>query len=150
MTDIADSGSGSATMHERVSKLEANHQSVIGRMDAIEHRVGNIDVKMDKMLEFMSEAKTKQLPPIQTILVTALSSFALISTVIGGLYWIIDTRVGSGIQRANAFVEKLADGPDNIFVILHDYNHRISAIEKNSDYNLRYKPLSIIPEGKNQ
>lgn len=150
MTDSPDPGSsGSATMHERVSKLEANHQSVIGRMDAIEHRVGNIDVKMDKMLEFMSETKTKQLPPIQTILVTALSSFALISTVIGGLYWLIDTRVGTGVQRANAFVEKLADGPDNIYVTLHDHHSRISAIEKNFDYSLKYKPLSIGSENKN-
>jgi hypothetical protein len=120
-------------MHERLTVLEQNHRNVLSRIDNVEDSVAQLSGKIDRVLEFVQEAKIKQLPPIQTIIVTAVATFTLISMIIGGLYWLIDTRVGQGIARANTFTSQLADGPNNLFVQLHDFDGRIRLLERKGE-----------------
>jgi hypothetical protein len=120
-------------MHDRLTVLEQNHKNVLSRIDNVENSVAHLSEKIDRVLDFVQEAKVKQLPPIQTILVTFVATFTLISMIIGGIYWIIDTRVGQGVARANTFTTQLSDGPNNLFVQLHDFNARIQILEKRSE-----------------
>ena len=116
-------------MHERISALETNHKNVLSRIDSVESSVSNLSAKIDQVLSFVQEAKGRQLPPIQTILVTTVATFTLVSMVVMGIYWMVDSRVGFAVQRTNNFVSMLADGNNNIFVQLHDYDMRLKRLE---------------------
>jgi len=122
-------------MHDRITVLEQNHKNVLSRIDSVENSVVHLSEKIDRVLDFVQEAKVKQLPPIQTILVTFVATFTLISMIIGGIYWIIDTRVGQGVARANTFTSQLSDGPNNLFVQLHEFDGRIRILEKKAEKN---------------
>jgi hypothetical protein len=123
------SDGNSEKMHERITSLEMNHRGVINRIESVEASVGALASKMDKVLDFVQEARVKQLPPIQTIIVTTVATLTLMSMVVGGIYWMVDTRVGNGVMRANYFLGQMADGPDNIWVKLHDLDYRVRKIE---------------------
>jgi hypothetical protein len=116
-------------MHERISTLETNHKVVIGRIDSVENSVSALSLKVDKVLEFIQEARVRQLPPVNTIIVTIVATLTLISMTVGGLFWLVDSRVGFGVQRANYFVSQLSDGPENIYVRIHDLDSRVKRIE---------------------
>ena len=115
--------------HERISTLETNHKIVIGRIDSVENSVSALSLKVDKVLEFIQEARVRQLPPVNTIIVTIVATLTLISMTVGGLFWLVDSRVGFGVQRANYFVSQLSYGPENIYVRIHDLDSRVKRIE---------------------
>jgi hypothetical protein len=122
-------------MHDRVLILEKNHQNVLSRLDSVESSVAHLSDKIDRVLDFVQEAKVRQLPPIQTILVTTVATCTLVSMVVMGIYWMVDSRVGFAVQRTNNFVSMLADGNNNIFVQLHDYDMRLKRLENSPPKN---------------
>jgi hypothetical protein len=137
-----------AMLHERVAELESNHKAVLTRIDGVESKVGALEGKIDKVLDFVSDARHKQLPPVQTILVTTLTTMGILSMVLGGFFWLVDARVGSAVKRADALVIELADGPNNLFVRLHDYDLRIAELEHMLRDQPRKTTEQIMPKGR--
>jgi hypothetical protein len=120
-------------MHDRLTVLEQNHKNVLSRIDNVENSVAHLSEKIDQVLSFVQEARVRQLPPLNTIIITTVATFTLVSMIIGALWFIIDARVGVGVQRANAFTSQLADGPNNIYVQMHDHDSRIRLLERKQE-----------------
>lgn len=120
-------------MHERISRLEGNYETLASR-------IGGVEVKMDRMLDILSQQKAKQLPPIQTILTTAAISMGLISSLLGGFFWLVDARVGSAVADSNKFMNQMTD-KGGIWVTLSRMEDRLNGLEKDVNGVVKWRPV---------
>jgi hypothetical protein len=90
------------SMEQRIIRLE-EHYSALGE------KISGLENKMDRVLDALSEHQARELPPIQTILSTIAISVAILTAVIGALYWLIDTRVGYAVAESNKFTHEMTD-----------------------------------------
>jgi len=109
-------------VQERIIRLEGHYTQLADRMSSVE-------VKMDKVLGILSDQKANQLPPMQTILTTAAVVAALVGSIIGGFFFLVDARVGTAVSTSNAFVSQMTDH-GGVWVKFAILEGRLSAIEK--------------------
>jgi hypothetical protein len=126
-------GNGERPVHERISRLEGHYESLATR-------IGGVESKMDKVIDILSQQRAKQLPPIQTILTTAAISMGIISTLLGGFFWLVDARVGSAVANSDKFVSQMTDR-GGIWVTLSRTENRIDALEKEVNSAIKWRPV---------
>jgi hypothetical protein len=120
-------------VHERISRLEGNYETLATR-------IGGVEAKMDRMLDILSQQKAKQLPPIQTILTTAAISMGLISSLLGGFFWLVDARVGSAVADSNKFLSQMTE-KGGVWVTLSRMDDRLNALEKDVNVAIKWRPV---------
>jgi hypothetical protein len=54
----------------------------------------------------------------------------ILSMVLGGFFFLVDARVGAAVKRSDALVSQLADGPNNLYVQLREFDIRLAELEK--------------------
>lgn len=135
-----NNGTSERPVHERISRLEGNYESLSTRLNGVEF-------KMDKVLDILSQQKAKQLPPIQTILTTAAISMGLISSLLGGFFWLVDARVGSAVADSNKFLNQMTER-GGVWVTLSKIddqfmrvNERLGSLEKDVNGVIKWRPV---------
>ena len=126
-------GNAERPVHERISRLEGHYESLTTRL-------GGVENKMDKVLDILSQQRAKQLPPIQTILTTAAISMGLISSLLGGFFWLVDARVGSAVADSNRFMKDMTE-KGGVWVTLSRMDDRLNALEKDVNGAIRWRPV---------
>jgi len=126
-------------MQERIIQLE-------GHYDELSRRMTGVESKMDQVISILSDQKAKQLPPITTVLATAALTAGLITSIIGGFFFLVDARVGAAVQSSNNFVAQMTDR-GGIWVDLAQIKQRLVDLEqfneekKNGAHSAR--PVSV-------
>lgn len=109
-------------MQERISRLEGHYEQLSTCMSGME-------AKMDKVLNILSDQRAKQLPPLQTILTTALVVATLVGSCIGGFFFLVDARVGAAVSTSNQFVAQMTDH-GGVWVRLSRIEDRLTEIDQ--------------------
>ena len=133
-------GNAERPVHERISRLEGHYESLTTRL-------GGVENKMDKVLDILSQQRAKQLPPIQTILTTAAISMGLISSLLGGFFWLVDARVGSAVADSNKFMKEMTE-KGGVWVTLSRMDDRLNALEKDVNSSIKWRPVFSTSEAE--
>ena len=126
-------GTSERPVHERISRLEDHYE-------LLTNRLGGVENKMDKVLDILGQQRAKQLPPIQTILTTAAISMGIVSTLLGGFFWLVDARVGSAVANSDKFVNQMTDR-GGIWVTLSRMEDRLNGLEKDVNSAVKWRPV---------
>ena len=93
-------GAVNTHVENRLARLEGHYETLSKRMD-------DLDGKTDQIIRILQDHRARELPPLNTILVTSGAVISIIAAAAYTFFWLVDARVGSAIKRADDFVTVL-------------------------------------------
>jgi hypothetical protein len=64
----------------------------------------------------------------------------IVSTLLGGFFWLVDARVGSAVANSDKFVNQMTD-KGGIWVTLSRMEDRLNGLEKDVNSTIKWRPV---------
>ena len=120
-------------METRLSAVEQQIGGLQSDISGLRHTVGGISTDLKSLASafdrFTVKAEATKPPSWRENISFAVQIGTLIAMIVGGIFFLVEYKVGSGTARANAFVERMESG-GYLYVIISDFDRRIKSLEE--------------------